>query len=97
MQTNIPNKTITPKYPRLNEKQRFMGKECLKWSGLIQDRGRQPKNKRWKHRPRNAWACAFEIIKSERFQEVIYFFFQQLHYEKEHQHKMSDEGYHYEA
>ena len=40
MRTNIPNKTSTPKYPRLNGKQRFMGKEGLKRSGPIQDRRR---------------------------------------------------------
>ena len=46
MQMNIPNKTSTSKYLRLNGKQRFMGKEGLKRSDLIQDRGRHPINKK---------------------------------------------------
>ena len=79
MWTNISNKTSTPKYPRLNGKQRFMGKEGLKRSGLIQDRGRHPinkKNKLWKqHRSRNAGEHAFETIELERFQEGVYFSF----------------------
>ena len=87
MQTNISNKTNTPKYPRLNGKQRFTGKEGLKQSGSIQDRGKHSinkKNKPWKqHRSRNARVCAFETIEPEQFQGV-YFFLQQLHYEKEY-------------
>ena len=46
MRMNIPNKTSTPKHPRLNGKQRFMGKEGLKLSDLIQDIGRHPINKK---------------------------------------------------
>ena len=43
---NISNKTSAPKYTRLNGKQRFMGKEGLKRSDPIQDRGRHPINKK---------------------------------------------------
>ena len=99
MRTNIPNKTSTPKYPRFNGKQRFMGKEGLKQSGPIQDRGRHPINKKKvveTDRPKNARIRAFETIEPERFQEGVYFFFQQLRFEKEYQHKMSDEGCHFE-
>ena len=46
MQMNIPNKTSTSKYLRLNGNQRFMGKEGLKRSDLIQDGGRHPINKK---------------------------------------------------
>ena len=46
MRANIPNKISTPKYRRLNGKQRFMGKEGLKQSDPIQDRGRHPINKK---------------------------------------------------
>ena len=46
MRTNIPNKTNTPKYSRLNGKQRFMLKEGLKQSDPIQDGGRHPINQK---------------------------------------------------
>ena len=46
MQTNILNKTSTPKYLRLNGKYKFMGKEGLKRSDPIQDRGRHPINQK---------------------------------------------------
>ena len=99
MQTNIPNKTSTHKYPRLNGKQRFMGKEGCKRSALIQDKGWHPINQETSRGnnigQKNAWARAFETIELERFQGV-YFFIQQLH-SKEYQQKMFDKGCHFEA
>ena len=98
MRINIPNRTSTPKISEAQWETKIYGKEGLKRSDPIQDRGRHPinqKNKSWKqHQPRNAWAPTFETIELKRFQEDVYFFFQQLHSEKEYQHKMSDEGCH---
>ena len=46
MQMDIPNKTSTVKYMRLNGKQRFTWKKDVIQSVPIQDYGRHPVNKK---------------------------------------------------
>ena len=78
MRTNISNKTGTPKYLRLNGKQRFIRKKDVIRSVLIQDRGRHLVNKKTSGGnnigPENAWAHAFEILELGQFQGSVYSF-----------------------
>ena len=72
MRTNISNKTSTPKYLRLNGKQRFMGKEGLKQSGPILLAWQSTSvGKKWKRVWMAAPLCIFWTLWLERNRVVF--------------------------